>query len=148
MKPDISAVPPANETPRRFYRRLWLVALLAGGLSIYLWLKHEQSRAEAFRTLCCSIGNDLVTNTNSERVAAVDRWSSTNFSAFVAVAATMESVKMGDKLSVFLKDCLEHQAHASARLFFTNRTNKHFEIRIRDVNSTTNYTVIGSGWWN
>ena len=96
----------------------------------------------ALRTLCWSIANDLVTNTNSERVALIDSWSATSFSTFLAGAANIEAVKLGDKP----KDFFSFQEHAAARLCFTNQKNKIFEIRIRHVNSATNFEVIGAMW--
>ena len=120
--------------------------LLACCLLLYLLIKQGQSSAAAFRAVCSSIANDLLANTNSERVSVIDHWSATNFSSFLAVQAKLEAVKLGDEPSDFVRNVFDRQAHATARLYFTNQRNKHFQIRIRAVNSPTNYTVIGAGW--
>jgi len=108
---------------------------------LFLCFEYGQWRVHALRTLCWSIANDLVTNTNSERVALIDSWSATSFSTFLAGAANIEAVKLGDKP----QDLFSLQEHAIARLCFTNPWSKHFEIRIRRVYSATNFTVIGVG---
>ena len=120
-------------------RALFLLALIFCGFLLYIWNRADESRADVLRTVCWSIAKDLLTNTNSERVALVNSWSGTNFSAFLAGSANIQDVKLGDKP----KDFFSFQEHAAARLCFTNQKNKHFEIRIRHVNSATNFDVIG-----
>jgi len=63
----------------------------------------------------------------------------TNFSNFVTGSATLEAVKLGDKLS----DFFSLQAHANARLCFTNQRGQYFEIRISQIESPTNFSVVG-----
>ena len=123
-----------------------LLACACAALLVHAAYRGELARRYALRMLCWNIAKDLLTNTNSERVAVVNHWSSTNFSAFLGVPANSEEVKLGDKPKDFIKDSLERQAHATARLCFTNQNNKHFEIRIRQVHSPTAYQVIGACW--
>ncbi|MEY2429341.1 MAG: hypothetical protein QOJ40_2226 [Verrucomicrobiota bacterium] len=130
-------------------RALMLAALFAVGLLVYLWNKAEQSHAYALRLISWSIAKDLLTATNSERVALIDHWSGTNFSAFLAVPANIETVKLGEEPGQLFKEPGEFfnfKDHNGARLCFTNQNNKHFEIHIRQVHSPTNYEVIGAGW--
>ena len=118
-----------------------LIAFIVFCLLIYFWNRAEKSRADALRLICWNIATDLLTNTNSDRVALVNSWSGTNFSPFLAGVAKVEDVKLGEQL----KDLLSFQDHANGRLFFTNEKSKHFEIRIR-VHSPTNFAVLGTGW--
>lgn len=122
-------------------RVLLALAFIVFCLLIYVWNRAETSRAYALRLICWNIATDLLTNTNSDRVALVNSWSGTNFSPFLAGVAKIEEVKLGDNL----EDLLSSQEHANARLCFTNEKSKHFEIRIR-VHSPTNFTVLGAGW--
>ena len=119
-----------------------LLALICCGFLLYAWNRADESRAYALRIICWTIARDLLTNTNSERVALINSWSGTNFSAFLAGSPNIEDVKLGDTPKVLFS----FQEHAAARLCFTNQMNKHFEIRIRHVNSATNFTVIGAMW--
>ncbi len=119
-----------------------LAAFIVAGVLFYAWNEHQKLRGYALRLICWTVANDLVTKTNSERVALIDSWSSTNFSVFLTGRGAVEAVRLGDKP----KDLFSFHEHATARLCFTNQNNKHFEIRIRDVKSPTNFTVIGAGW--
>ena len=123
-------------------RALFLLALLFCGFLLFTWNRADESRSYALRMVCWSIARDLVTNTNSQRVAYVNSWSSTNFSRFLTGSPGIQDVKLGDKP----KDFFSFQEHAAARLCFTNQKNKIFEIRIRHVNSATNFEVIGAMW--
>ena len=123
-------------------RALILAPLVLGGLLLYMWNENQKARAYALRVLCGTIASDLLTNTNSDRVALIDSWSGTNFSVFLTGLAAVEAVRFGDKP----KDFFKFQDHATARLCFTNQKHKHFEIGIRQVKSATNFTVIGAGW--
>src|ERR1041385_7849431 len=123
-----------------------LLACACSALLVYAAYRGELARCYALRMLCWNIAKDLLTNTNSDRVAVINHWSSTNFSAFLGVPGNIEAVKLGDKPKDFIKDSLERQAHATARLYFTNQSNKHFEIRIRQIRSPKDYDVIGASW--
>jgi hypothetical protein len=119
-----------------------ILAIILGGFVLYVWNDMEKTRAYAMRIICWTIAKDLVTHTNSGRVALLDSWSATNFSAFLAGTAEIETVKLGDKPSRLIS----FGDYATARLCFTNQSKKHFEIRIRQVQSPTNFTVIGTSW--
>ena len=120
-------------------RALILLAVISGCLLLFVWVENERAHARALRVLCLQVASDLLANTKSERVSVIDHWIGTNFSSFLAGSARLQAVKLGDKLS----DFLSLQAHASARLCFTNQRGQYFEIRIRDAESKTNFEVVG-----
>src|SRR6059058_977031 len=124
--------------------RFLVVACTLCALLFYAWVRRELAYRRALKTICWGFANQLLTDTNAQNL--VRGWTGPNFSAFLALPAKVETVQLGDKPSDFLRDTFGRQAHATARLCFTNQSNKHFEIRIRQTGYLTNFTVIGAGW--